>query len=302
MSGKADSVKTIFYALGANFAIFIAKAVAAFFTGSGAMFAEAVHSLADTANQVLLLFGLRAAKRPASAEHPLGEGKAVYFWSFLVALLLFSVGGAFSIWEGLHKLSHPEPLRWAWVAVGVLTFGIIAESLSMWGCLHEVNKARNGRSLWRWFRESRQSELIVIFGEDFAALFGLVFALIAVVLTMVTGNPVFDAIGTIAIGVLLVLVAVFIAVEVKALLVGQSAEPEMRAALDAFLRERKEIERVFSVLTLQLGPDVMVAIKAQMRGVSDAQAQIEAINAIERDMRALFPQIRWSFFEPDVTD
>lgn len=302
MSSGADSLKTIFYALGANFAIFVSKAAAAVATGSGAMFAEAVHSLADCANQVLLLIGLRSAKREATDEHPLGQGKAVYFWSFLVALLLFSVGGAFSIYEGLHKLSHPEPLRWPWVAIGVLAFGVVAEGFSMWGCLREVNKARDGKSLWRWFRDSRQSELIVVFGEDFAALCGLVLALVAVALTMATGNPLFDAIGTLAIGVLLVLVAVFVAIEVKALLIGQSADAELRRDIQAFLQSRGEVERVFNLITLQLGPDVMVAIKAQMRGANDAQALVDAINAVERDMKARFPQVRWSFFEPDVAD
>src|SRR5690348_12178330 len=174
MSGKADSLKTIFYALGANFAIFLAKSAAAVITGSGAMTAEAVHSLADCGNQGLLLLGMKSAQAPPSPEHPLGHGKAVYFWSFLVALMLFSVGGAFSIYEGIHKLSEPQPLTRAWIAVAVLAFGVVAEGFSMWGCLREVNKARGSRSLWRWFRESRQSELLVIFGEDLAALLGLV--------------------------------------------------------------------------------------------------------------------------------
>ena len=302
MAGKADSLKTIFYALGANFSIFVAKLVAASITGSGAMAAEAVHSLADCGNQGLLLLGIKSAKAPPSPDHPLGHGKAIYFWSFLVALMLFSVGGAFSMYEGLHKLSNPEPLRRAWIAIGVLAFGIVAESFSMWGCLREVNKARGGRSLWRWFRESRQSELIVIFGEDLAALLGLVFALVAVLLTMATGNPVFDAVGTLAIGVLLVVVAVFIAVEVKALLIGQSVDPEVRNEIQAFVEQRPEVARVFNLITLQLGPDVMVSIKAEMQPGLSATGLIEAINAVERDLKARFPEIRWSFFEPDIAD
>lgn len=302
MSGGADSLKTIFLALGANFAIFVAKAFAAFLTGSGAMLAEAVHSLADCGNQGLLLFGMKDAKAPASPDHPLGRGKAIYFWSFLVALLLFSVGGAFSIYEGLHKLQAPEPLAWPGVAIGVLAFGIVAEGFSMAGCLREVNKARGDRSLWRWFRESRQSELIVVFGEDLAALLGLVFALAAVLLTMATGNPLFDAIGTLAIGVLLVVVAVFIAIEVKALLIGQGVDPAAKAEIEGFLVARPEIARLFNLVTLQLGEDVMVAIKAEMRGGLDARGLVDAINAVEHDMKARFPQIRWSFFEPDVSD
>jgi len=302
MAGKADSIKTIFYALGANFLIFVAKLVAAIITGSGAMTAEAVHSLADCGNQGLLLIGMKSAKKPPSPEYPLGHGKAIYFWSFLVALLLFSVGGAFSLYEGVHKLQHPEPLNWPWIAVGVLVFGIVAESVSMWGCLTEVNKVRGTRSLWRWFRESRQSELIVIFGEDLAALLGLVVALGAVVLTMLTGNPLFDAFGTLAIGVLLVVIAFFIAVEVKALLIGQSVEPEVREAILAFVLQQPDVVRVFNLITLQLGPDVMVAIKAEMNGDLSGRGMVDAINAVERGLKENFPQIRRLFFEPDVAD
>ena len=302
MSGKADSLKTIFYALGANFAIFIAKLAAAIITGSAAMTAEAVHSLADCGNQGLLLVGMKNAKAPPTSDHPLGHGKAVYFWSFLVALMLFSVGGAFSIYEGTHKLSNPEPLKSAWVAISVLVFGIVAESFSMWGCLREVNKARGTRSLWRWFRESRQSELIVIFGEDLAALLGLVFALIAVLLTMATGNPIFDAVGTLAIGVLLVVVAVGIGIEVKTLLIGRSVDPALRKEICAFIEQRPEVARVFNMITLQLGPDVMVSIKAEMKPELSALGLIEATNAVERDLKARFPEIRWSFFEPDIAD
>lgn len=302
MAGKADSVKTIFYALGANFAIFVAKLVAALLTGSGSMLAEAVHSLADCGNQVMLLIGLRRAKTPPSPDYPLGFGKAVYFWSFLVALMLFSVGGMFSIYEGLHKLQHPEPLQWAWLAVGVLAFGIVAESLSMWGCLNEVNKARGTQSLWRWFRDSRQSELIVIFGEDLAALLGLVFALGAVLLTMATGNPMYDAIGSVGIGVLLIVIAVFIAVEIKALLIGQGVEPRTKEAMLKFLAAREEIKQVYNLLTLQMGPDVVVAIKAEMSRYLAPRDLIEDINRVEAAFRAEFPDVRWCFFEPDTRD
>lgn len=299
MAGHADSIKPIFYALGANFAIFVAKLGAAIVTGSSAMLAEAVHSLADCGNQGLLLVGIRRARLPATAEHPLGHGKAIYFWSFLVALVLFSMGGAFSLYEGWHKLHAPAPLTAPWIAVGVLAFGIVAEGFSMWGCLREVNKARGTRSLWRWFRESRQSALIVIFGEDLAALLGLVFALVAVLLTMVTGNPVFDAIGTLAIGALLVTVAVFIAIEVKALLIGQSADPLQNDEISRFIAARPEIDELFNLITLQLGPDVMVAAKARIR-VDAANPDIPAsVNRVEVELKKQFPYVRWSFFEAD---
>lgn len=301
-SGHASSLRAIFLALGANLAIFAAKLAAALITGSGAMLAEAVHSLADCGNQGLLLLGLRQARRPPSDAFPLGWGRALYFWSFLVALLLFSVGGMFSIYEGVHKLAHPEPLRWPWLALGVLVFGALAEGTSLAGCLGEINKQRHGRSLWRWFRETRSSELLVVFGEDLAALLGLSLALLAVVLTMLTGDLLFDALGTMAIGVLLVVVAVAVASEVKALLIGQGIEPYRRTALAAFLDAREEIDTVFNLITLQMGPDVMVAVKARMAPAPSVRDMIEAINRVEADMRAAFPEIRWSFFEPDVRD
>lgn len=302
MSGHANSLRAILLALGANFAIFLSKLVAALVTGSGAMLAEAVHSLADCGNQGLLLLGMRQADRPPSDDYPLGWGRAPYFWSFLVAMLLFSVGGMFSIYEGVHKLNHPEPLKWPWLAIGVLAFGVIAESISMHGCLTEVNKARQGRSLWQWFHETRSSELLVIFGEDLAALLGLSIALVAILATMMTGNLVYDAAGTIAIGVLLVIVAVAVANEVKALLIGQGVEPKQREAMLAFINARPEVDVVLNLITLQMGPDVMVAVKARMSPAPDQSTLIANINHVERAMKAQFPDIRWSFFEPDVAD
>lgn len=299
MAGKANSLRTIFFALGANFAIFLAKTAAAVMTGSGAMLAEAVHSLADCGNQGLLLLGIKRAKRPPSPDYPLGYGKEIYFWSFLVALLLFSVGGMFSLYEGWHKLHSSEPLNNPWLAVGVLTFAIVAESISMRAALREVNKVRGEASLWRWFRDSRQAELVVIFGEDLAALLGLVFALAAVLLTMITGNPLFDAIGTLGIGVLLIVIAVFVATEVKALLIGQSVDPTVKARMLTFLQQRAEVAEVYNLITLQMGDDVLVSIKARMREAESAPALIAAINAVERDLRVAFPEVRWSFFEPD---
>src|SRR5882672_197815 len=220
MAGKADSVRTILYALGANLAIAAAKTAAAIFTGSSAMLAEAIHSFADSGNQLLLLWGIKQAKRPPSPDYPLGWGKAIYFWSFIVALVLFSLGGLFSLYEGWHKLAQPEPLKYAWVAVGILVFGLVAETVSLRACLHEVNKVRGNRTLWRWFRESRQSELVVILGEDLAALLGLALALAAVLITIATGNPRWDALGSMSIGVVLIVVAACIGYEIKGLLIG----------------------------------------------------------------------------------
>jgi cation diffusion facilitator family transporter len=300
MASSGDSTRAILFALGANFAIAIAKGVAAWFTHSSAMLAETVHSLADCGNQLLLLLGMRQAQRPASPEHPLGEGKAVYFWSFLVALMLFSVGGMFSLYEGIHKLQHPSPLRQWWWAAGVLVFGIVAEGISMRACLQEVAKVRGNRNLWQWFRGSRQSELVVIFGEDLAALLGLCFALAAVLLTVATGNPMWDALGTIAIGVLLVVVAVLVAIEVKAMLIGQSMDPLRQARLRGFLEQRPEIESLVSLITLQLGSQVMVSVQARMCECSDARALVAQINAVEHALKREFPEVLWSFFEPEL--
>jgi len=302
MSNHANSTKSIFYALGANAAIFVAKLAAALYTGSGAMLAEAIHSLADSGNELLLLFGLRRAKTPPSADHPLGYGKAIYFWSFIVALILFSMGGMFSVYEGIHKLQHPEPLTAPYVALAVLAFSVAAEGLSLWGCLKEVGKIRHGRSIFQWFRQSRESELLVVFGEDLAALLGLTFALFAVGMAMITGNPFYDALGSIFIGTLLVFIAIMVGLQVKRLLIGQGVDPALRDQMQQYLESREEISKVFNLLTLQLGPDVMVAMKVQMAPFATQTEMIEAINRCEVGLKKQFPQIVWSFFEPDIRD
>src|SRR5687767_4614615 len=268
--GKADSVRTILYALGANLAIAAAKTAAAIFTGSSSMLDEAIRSYADSGNQGLLLWGMRQAKRPPTPDYPLGWGKAVFFWSFIVALVLFSLGGLFSLYEGWHKLHSHEPLAYPWLAVGILVFGIAAEIVSLRACLHEVSKVRNGRSLWRWFRESRQSELVVILGEDLAALLGLVLALLAVLATIFTQNPIWDALGSMAIGVVLIVVAIGIAIEIKGLLIGQSADPETETRLRTFLEGHPEVTRVLRLITMQLGTTLMVAVKAEMKAATAA--------------------------------
>jgi len=302
MSHQADSLKSIFFALGANAAIAAAKLFAAVHTGSNSMLAEAIHSFADCGNQGLLILGLKRAKRPPSPDFPLGYGKAIYFWSFIVALILFSMGGLFSIYEGIHKLEAHEGLESPWLAVGILVFGIAMESVSLYGCLREVNKARGGRGLWRWFRDTRQSELIVVLGEDVAALAGLVFALAAVGLTMATGDPVYDAAGSIGIGALLVLVAMGIGAEVSGLLIGQSVESEVKQAIHDHLDKCEEVAQVFNLITLQLGSDVMVAVKAKMRRAAGVNEMIADINRCEAGLKTAFPQVKWVFFEPDADD
>lgn len=302
MSSSEGSLKSIIYALSANFAIAIAKATAAVVTQSGAMLAEAIHSLADCGNQLLLMLGMNRAKRPPNTHYPLGFGKEIYFWSFIVALMLFSVGGMFSLYEGIHKLRDPQPLHQPYVAIGVLLFAMVAEGLSLLGCIRQVNKVRGDMTLAKWFRYSRQSELLVIFGEDLAALLGLSFALLAVVVSMLTGNTVYDALGTIAIGILLIVMALLIGREVKDLLIGQGVEAAVARQMEDFLLAQPAVEHVFNLLTLQLGADVMVAVKAKLTGCNSADDLVKAINQCERAFRQAFPQVMWLFFEPDVTD
>jgi len=266
------------------------------------MLAEAIHSLADSCNQLLLLFGIRQSKRPPDRFYPLGYGKNIYFWSFLVAVILFSLGGMFSLYEGFHKFAHPRPLSSPMIAVVVLMFAIVAESMSLWGCMRAVNRERRGRRLARWFRESRSSELLVVFGEDVTALVGLAIALLAVLASALTTNPVYDAVGTILIGALLIVIAVLLAIEVKALLIGQSVEPHLLLEMHEFLDQRPEIARVFNLLTMQMGPDAMVAVKAQLHPTGSETEMIAAINRVERDFHVAFPITAWLFFEPDNTD
>jgi cation diffusion facilitator family transporter len=297
---KEESPKAIFYALAANFGIAVCKFGAAAFTGSGSMFAEAIHSTADCGNQLLLLFGLKRSQAPADVLHPLGSGREIYFYSMLVALLLFFVGGAFSVYEGIHRISAHEPVTNPIVALVVLGISVVLEAFSLAGALKEIRKTSGSKSLWRWFRETRESELIVVTGEDVAALAGLAIAFCAVLMTMITGNSVYDAAGSIGVGVLLMVIAYLVAREVKSMIVGESASPEVRRAIDAHLRARPEIIRVLNLITLQWGKQIVVAVQAEMVEYESGRAMVDAINVIEEDLQRAFPEARWVFFEPDI--
>jgi cation diffusion facilitator family transporter len=295
----ADSTRAILFALGANAGIAVTKFVAAAYTGSGAMLAEAIHSVADTANQLLLLLGLKRAKIAPSADHPLGYQRVTYFYGMMVALLLFFVGGLFSIYEGWHRLQHPEPLSNAFIALAVLAVAIVLESISLWGAMREIRKVQGGRSFLRWFRETRQSELMVVAGEDIAALGGLVLAFVAVLLSVITGNPMFDALGSIMIGSLLVIIAIAIIIEVKGMIVGESAEPALRQAIEAHVAARPEVRRVIRLITLQWGAQLVIAVRAEMAAAASADELVAAINRVEASLQAAYPQAHWVFFEPD---
>jgi cation diffusion facilitator family transporter len=301
-SGHGSPIKAIIFAFAANLGVAITKTIAAIFTGSTSMLAEAIHSYADTGNQVLLLIGLQRAKLPATAEHPLGHGKASYFWSFMVAIILFSVGGLFSVYEGWHKLSAPEPVENLSVALSVLVFSFLLEGVSLFGCVREINKIRRTQTLWQWLHRSRNSELIVVFGEDFAALVGLGLAFIFVLTAGITGDGRYDAYGSICIGVLLIVVAIFVSIRVKSLLLGRSADPDLVEAIGKVIADDDDICQVYNVLTLQMGPRVMLAAKIQIRKGLEISVACEKINRLEAELKETFPDIGWCFIEPDVVD
>jgi cation diffusion facilitator family transporter len=294
----SETNRSILVSLGANVAIAVVKLVGALVTGSGSMLAEALHSIADSGNEGLLLWGRRQAKHGPSAIHPLGEGRATYFWSFIVALLLFSMGGVASIYEGIRKLSVHEPVQSAWLAIAILVFAAIAEGISLHVALKQINRARGDLSLWRWFRSARHSELIIVFGENAAALAGLGVALVAIVLTILTGDPVYDAAGSIVIGVLLLVVALAIGAETKSLLIGESAAPQVRKGIEAFVASWPGVAAVRELITLQHGEDVFVAARAQMEGSASLAEFDASLAACKAGLKAAFPEVRWIFFEP----
>jgi len=298
----SSTARAILYAFVANFGIAIAKTWAAWLTGSGSMLAEAIHSYADTGNQVLLYLGLKQSQRPPDAEHPLGYGKLSYFWSFIVAILLFTLGGMFSIYEGFHKFNHPEELSKVWVAIIVLVLAILLEGGSLLGCLREIKNVRGERPFREWLKHTRNSELVVVLGEDIGAQLGLFLALGFLIAALVTGNPVYDAMGSMCIGVILLVISAFIAWRIKALLVGRSADPEIQEAINEVIDEQDSIVQVFNTITIQYGPDTMLAAKIKLKDGITIGAAVQDINELERKLKARIPNLKWLFVEPDVTD
>jgi cation diffusion facilitator family transporter len=296
------SNKAVVAALAANLGIAATKFVAFALTRSSSMLAEGIHSLVDSGNQLLLLVGAKRAQREATPQHPFGFGRERYIYAFIVSIMLFSVGGLFALYEAYHKLSHPTPIEsWQWVPIVVLVFGIVLESLSFRTAIHETNKIRGGASWVEFIRRSRTPELPVILLEDFAALIGLVFALFGVSLTILTGNGTWDGIGTAAIGLLLVAVAVVLAVEMKSLLVGESATADTVAAIDRAILAGDEAERIIHMRTVHVGPDdLLVAAKIAVRHDETASAVARGIDAIERRIRAAVPIAKVIYLEPDI--
>jgi len=295
--------KAIVAALIANLGIALTKLLAWLLTQSSSMLAESIHSLADSGNQLLLLLGGRRSKKAATPQHPFGYGRERYIWAFIVSIVLFSVGGLFALYEGYHKLKDPHPIEsWKWVPVVVLLVAIALESYSFTTAMRETNKSRGSASLVKFIRRAKAPELPVVLLEDTAALLGLVFALFGVGLTIITHNGVWDGIGTLLIGVLLVLVAIFLAVETKSLLLGEGANAEdIQKIENAILSDGDTVECIIHMKTLYLGPDeLLVAAKVAVHHDDTAGKVAEAIDAAESRIRTAVPVARVIYLEPDI--
>jgi cation diffusion facilitator family transporter len=300
MSSAGGSAKVIIIALFANLGIALSKLVGAIISGSASLLAEAIHSFVDCTNQALLLVGNKAAGKAPSIKHPLGYGREAFFWSFIVAILLFSLGGVFSVYEGVHKLSSHEPMSSPIVVVVILLFAIALESYSFMACLKEVRLKNRFGSLWAWFKKTTEADLLVIFTEDLAALLGLIFALVCVSLAWVTGNSLWDAIGSILVGVLLVAVALLLSIEIKSLIIGEAASIDLRPAVESIVAERIPGGRVLTLLALQTGAsEIMLSYKVTPGSITDVNSLIVAINEVEVEVKKRFPEVKWQFVEPD---
>ena len=297
----SGSNRAIVAALAANIGIAATKFVAAGVSGSASMFAEAIHSLADSGNQVLLIIGGRRSRREATQNHPFGFGRSRYIYAFLVSIVLFSIGGLFSIVEGINKLGEPHQLEQAWLPLTVLAVSIVLESFSLRTALVEVKKDRGDKTLVEYIRHAKAPELPVVVLEDIAALVGLVLAFGGVGLTVVTHNPIFDAIGTLAIGALLVLVAIVLGLETSSLLVGEGASTADVSEIRAALETSKGVNSVIHLKTLYLGPDeIMLGAKIAVSPSVTAQEIAQIIDGAEVAVRTAIPAVRVIYLEPDI--
>jgi cation diffusion facilitator family transporter len=295
------STKAILAALGANSGIAVTKFIAAGISGSASMFAEAIHSVADTGNQVLLLLGGKRAKRQATPTHPFGFGRSRYIYAFMVSIVLFSVGGMFSILEGVEKLTHPHELTDAWIPLTVLGIAIVLESFSLRTALRAAKEVRGSSSLYNFIRHAKSPELPVVILEDIAALLGLVFAFGGVGLTVLTHDAAWDAIGTLAIGALLIVVAIVLGIETSSLLVGEGATATDTQKIAKALRMSEGVEDIIHMKTLYLGPDeLMVAAKIAVKATDKARDIANAIDIAEANIRKAVPTALVIYLEPDI--
>ncbi len=301
MSSRGGT-KAVVAALGANLGIAATKFGAFALTASSSMLAEAIHSVADSANQVLLLVGGKRAERGATSKHPFGYGRERYIYAFVVSVVLFAVGGVFAVYEGIHKLTHPEPITsWKWAPIAVLLVAIVLESFSFRTAIRETNQIRGDATWTAFIRHARAPELPVILLEDFAALVGLILAFFGVGLTLLTGDGTWDGVGTLAIGALLVVVAAVLAVETKSLLLGEAATADQVTAIERAIDSQDGICRLIHMRTLHLGPDeLLVAAKIAVPGEERAERVAAAIDAAEARIRSAVPIARVIYLEPDL--
>jgi cation diffusion facilitator family transporter len=287
--------------MAANFGIAVTKFAAFVMTGSSSMLSEAIHSVADTGNQALLLIGGRRALRAPDAQHPFGYGRTRFLYSFIVAIIIFLLGGLFSLYEGWHKFHHPDVPDRVWIAYAVLGISILLEAYSFRTALREANHSRGSKSLFRYVHDARQPELPVVLLEDTGALVGLVFALFGVAAAKITGDGRWDGVGAVAIGTLLVVIAVFLAFELSSMLVGESALPEEEARIREALAGESGIGSVIHMRTLHTGPDeLLVGVKVGVKPEYQAGQLAAVINSAERRIRAAVPAARWIYIEPDI--
>ena len=300
-ASHGHGTKAVIAALLANMAIAIAKFVGFAVTGSSSMLAEGVHSVADSGNQGLLLMGGRKAKKAATHDHPFGYGRERYFWGFVVALVLFSLGSLFAIYEGVHKLQHPEPIESPQVALAILGFALVAEGLSFRTAVKEADNLRADASYWQYIRRAKQPELPVVLMEDFGALIGLVLAITGIGLSVVTDDGRWDGYGSIAIGTLLGIIAIILIVEMKSLLIGESATRKEVEAIRAAIEIEPDVVRVIHLRTQHLGPEeLLVGAKVEFLHELTVAEVAVTIDRVERTIRAGVPTARVIYIEPDV--
>ena len=300
MSDKHDT-SHIFQSLIVNLAISSGKGIAAYFTGSGALLAETIHSFSDSGNQLLLLLGVKRSQKPATDKFPLGFGRELYFWSFMVAMLLFTGGGVFSIYEGYHKLSHPEPIEAVWIGLTILFFALCLEGYATLSNIKMIRAQKAELSFFRYLCDTKNSDLVVVFGENLAATLGLLVAIPALVCAWWTGDSTYDAIGTIFIGIILIAVALFLTLEVKSLLLGERADRGIEKLAREVALRQENVSEVFRSLTVQQGPgQVLLMMKVGVKREASGPQIAQSIDAIEKEVRESFPEVMWSFIEPDI--
>lgn len=286
-----------------NILIACTKGFAAFMTSSGAMLAETIHSFSDCANQALLLIGVKQSSKPANKKHPLGFGREVYFWSFMVAMLLFSIGGMFSIYEGIHKFKNPDPVEHIEWGLGILLFSLALEGYATYSNIIELNNRRGKVGFFSYLRITKDSDLIVIFGENSAAVCGLIIALVTLTAAYLSGDGRYDAIGSFGIGLVLISVAIFLSIKVKSLLIGESADPVIIELVETEIKKQPEIEKMINCITIQQGPgEVLMCLKIKVDHSISVLELSKLTNKLERDIRNKAPEVKWIYLETDLQE